>query len=176
MSLRTPPRGAGKTSSASGYVSRCDCNISTALDERGTRWTTLAFMRLAGTVQTAVSRSISSQRILRASPDRAAVRTTNSKRAREEVAFPLYNTSRKKAGISRHGMAGWCCTRIRLPVFCGKRCSTTSTGLPETIPCAQHHFITAWQRCRTREAVSDLANQIGRNASAKSLGERSATF
>ena len=107
------------------------------------------------------SRSTSDQVIPRTSPDRAAVRTRNSRAYFPTVVFPECRMSRTTAGISRQGTAGWCATRSRLPGCLASRRFTTSTGLAATYPLAAHHFMTASQRWRTRDAVSGLTNQMG---------------
>ena len=59
-------------------------NFERALRERDAV-ATLAFIRLAGTVQTRASKSTSAHVTARASPERAAVRITNSRSARDTL-------------------------------------------------------------------------------------------
>ena len=78
-----PPErcGDGNTNpdpSSSGLTSRSSATAST---DSGTRCIFSDFMRSAGIVQVAASKSISSQVAPRASPDRQAVSTTNRKQA-----------------------------------------------------------------------------------------------
>jgi hypothetical protein len=55
-----------------------DRSRSSAGFDSGTRWSRLAFVRLAGIIQSAAFKSISDQVAPRTSPDRAAVNSANS--------------------------------------------------------------------------------------------------
>ena len=66
-----------------------------------------AFMRSAGTVHTAPSRSISSQRAPRTSPERAAVSTRNSNPRRRLRYVSQRRTRRSAAPTSACGSARW---------------------------------------------------------------------
>ena len=82
--------------------------IAKAGGDSGTRCSTAAFIRSAGTVQTPASRSISDQRAPNASPVRAAVSTV---KAISFAATPGCSaTACMNAGTSLKGSAAWCST------------------------------------------------------------------
>ena len=169
MSLGTLPPTDGNTRVGWSALDCCVIRISTARTDNGTRCFTLAFMRDAGTVHTALVRSTSSHVIPRTSPDLAAVRIRNSNINLLRLACLLWSTSSIKAGTSDQGREGWCTTRSRLLCCLGRSLPTTPTGLPLHISWATHQSMTTLQRCLRREAVSGLSIQIIDNASAKSL-------
>ena len=78
LSLSGRPVGLGNTQWLAPANSNASRRIDTARSDNGTRCALPAFMRSPGTVQTALSRSISSQVASRTSPDRIAVSVRNS--------------------------------------------------------------------------------------------------
>ena len=162
MSVKTLPRGDGKTKLVCLARALRLSKTATAAAESGTRCDCLIFMRLAESVQMPLSKSTSSQTAWRASPERAAVSKTNLMMSRV-TSLLLRRTLVTKSGTSRHGTAGWCSTVTALLGCLGNSVSTMSTTLRVTSSRPQHHFMTAWQRCLTRPAVSTLTNQIGCN-------------
>ena len=79
LSVSVRPVTLGKTNSDPSMSACASCKTSSARPLNGTRCASRAFMRLAGMVQVAVSRSTSCHCAPRTSPDRHAVRTKNSK-------------------------------------------------------------------------------------------------
>ena len=107
----------------------CLSRIAMIRGGRGTRWGAFAFMRSAGIVHTLFLKSTSLQVIPRASPERQAVKITNSSSVRVTSGrLPGLRCSCTNSGMSRHGMAGWCWVRRALPGCCARRWPTTSTG------------------------------------------------
>lgn len=102
ISDRAPPRGAVNIKLLLDCLGRALSSFI-MLFVRGTRCVFLAFIRAAGIVQRAVSKSISSHVAYRTSPDRAAVPIKNS-RARAPVPS-LFSRSTIEAGTSCQGSA-----------------------------------------------------------------------
>ena len=108
----------------------CNSRMTIARGLSGTRWDTFAFIRSDGMVHTLSLKSTSLQVIPLASPERQAVRITNSSNERTTSGrLPGLRCCCTNAGISRQGMAGWCWVRTALPGCCARRWGTTSTGL-----------------------------------------------
>ena len=99
------PVAEGKTSPSPRPSSRASASTSSALSESGTLCSRLDFMRAAGTVHVRASRSISSHRAPRTSPERAAVSTRNSKASRVPAPCPTRPHRRQRA---IHPVMGQC--------------------------------------------------------------------
>ena len=107
----TRPVGEGNTSPCPSQSSAAPSSTASARGESGTRCARPAFMRSAGAVHTAPSRSISVHRALRTSPDLAAVSTRNSNTSLVPRYAPEPFTRSSAAPTSAWGSARMCCLR-----------------------------------------------------------------
>ena len=148
----------GKTNSPPLERCRASARTATARSLNGTRCSTPAFIRLAGTVQVADSRSISPHVEPRASPDRAAVKIKNSRQSVVDDT-PKARIRLMASPTWAWGRAAWCSV---LPCpFRGRTAVAACAGSPERWPRAIAHRMTTLTRCKTRRAVSGLSVQIG---------------
>ncbi len=154
MSESCPPRAAGNTSGLPSSRGSA-CNSATARADRGTRCSLPIFMRTPGIIQSALSRSNSSQRAPRTSCERVAVRAANSS-ARAPNPSRVCKAANQRGGSSRV-RAGWLLSSATLDG--GGRSSfrlpAQRAGLsPVRCPATVAQLRTASMRPRNRLAVS----------------------
>ena len=127
--------------------------------ERGTRCSLRIFIRAAGIVQRAFSKSISSQVAPGTSPDRAAVSARNLNASFVERKEELASTASIAAETSGYGRALKCSWTFGMA---GNAASMTSpAGLTLIYPKAIVHAITVLMISLIRRAVSGLVVHTG---------------
>ena len=130
------------------------------LVQRGMRCSRFPFMRSAGTVHVAPSRSISSQVALRTSPERAAVSTRNSNANFDDSLTRVpARTFTIQFATSSYGSVGIC--RRFNPLRGSAVLIITLAGSFVRWPWAAAQRQIAEMRCFTRRAVSRFSLQIG---------------